>query len=48
MINKEIYNKIHHSSTIKASYNLGTGEIFYEIVNIIFTQKDIDFKVTSL
>lgn len=33
MINKEIYNKIHHSSTIKASYNLGTGEIFYEIVN---------------
>lgn len=33
MINKEIYNKIYHSAIIKSSYNLGTGEIFYEIVN---------------
>lgn len=33
MVNKEIYNKIYHSAIIKSSYNLGTGEIFYEIVN---------------
>lgn len=33
MINKNIYNKIYHSSDIKASYNLSTGEIFYEIIN---------------
>ena len=33
MINKDIYQKIFHCSNIKASYNLSTGEIFYEIVN---------------
>lgn len=33
MINKNIYNKIYHSSIIKSSYKLDTGEIFYEIVN---------------
>lgn len=33
MINKQIYNKIYHSAIIKSSYNLGTGEIFYEVVN---------------
>ena len=33
MINKNIYNKIYHSAIIKSSYNLSTGEIFYEIVN---------------
>lgn len=33
MINKDIYKKIYHSSDIKASYNLSTGEIFYEIAN---------------
>lgn len=33
MINKDIYNKIYHSAIIKSSYNLKTGEIFYEIVN---------------
>lgn len=33
MINKDIYSKIRCVSNIKASYNFGTGEIFYEIVN---------------
>ena len=33
MVNKNIYNKIYHNSDIKSSYNLSTGELFYEIVN---------------
>lgn len=32
-IDKTLYNKIKNQSTIKTSYNMGTGEIFYEIIN---------------
>lgn len=33
MINKNVYNKIYHSAIVKSSFNMGTGEIYYEIVN---------------
>ena len=33
MINKSTYEKIYHSAIIKSSFNMGTGEIYYEIVN---------------
>lgn len=33
MINKTIYDKISNNSIVKTSYNSGTGEIYYKIVN---------------
>lgn len=33
MIDKNTYEKIYHSAIIKSSFNMGTGEIYYEIVN---------------
>lgn len=33
MINKQVYDKIYHSSILKTSYNQKNGEIYYEIVN---------------
>lgn len=33
MIDKNVYNKIYHSSILKTSYNQKDGEIYYEIVN---------------
>ena len=33
MINKNTYEKIYHSAIIKSSFNMGTGEVYYEIVN---------------
>ncbi len=32
-INKKVYQKISSQSNIKCMYNLGTGELFYEIIN---------------
>lgn len=33
MINKNIYDKIYNNSIVKSSVHLGTGEVFYQIVN---------------
>ena len=33
MINKNTYHKIYNNSIIKSSYNRGSGEVYYEIVN---------------
>jgi len=33
MIDKKIYDKISNNSIVKTSYNTGTGEIFYKIIN---------------
>lgn len=33
MINKNVYDRIYNNSILRSSCNMGTGEIYYEIVN---------------